>query len=317
MLYPITEPMPDSIEDVFGYINDQGSIIVSASYAACTYFFEGKASVIDETRKSGFIDSKGRLVIPHRFEGLGRFHQGVCSIDGGYINHAGEWIIEPRFLVTSAFSEGRAFASIDGENFGFIELAGEFVIHPAFRPCRQFSEGLAAVCVDDRWGYIDWHGKFRIPTVFEGPNVTAFRDGIAGVRIDGCWGFIDRQGAFVIKPEYEEIRPFSEGFASVRRHGKWGLIDVDGRQILDCRFDELQGLNANMAPARIEGKAGFISSAGDWLIEPKFDKCYGFFGNLAVVKLGKTYAYIKRNGEIVWTSKPFAQIQYPPVPLFV
>ncbi len=317
MLYPITEPIPNSVEDRFGYIDDRGDIAVWPSYSACSHFFEGKASAIDETGLSGFINGKGKLVIAHQFRGLGTFHNGVCAIDGGYISHSGDWLIEPTFLVVSAFAEGRAFASTDGENFGFIDFTGRFVIDPGFRPCRHFSEGLAAVCIDDRLGYINRNGGLEIPTVFEGPNATGFRDGIAGVRIDGRWGFIDRYGSFVIKPEYEEVRPFSEGRACVRQDGKWGLIDTDGRQVLDCQFDELRGLNAGMAPAKMDGKAGFVSDTGKWLIESRFDRCFGFFGDLAVVKLGKTYSYIRRDGEIVWTSKPGAQVQYPPPPFFV
>jgi hypothetical protein len=160
--------------------------------------------------------------------------------------------------------------------------------------------------MDDRWGFIDRAGKLEIPTVFEGRTPKGFRDGIAGVRIDGSWGFIDRSGSFLIKPEYEKLRHFSEGRACVRRNGKWGMIDTDGQQVLDCQFDELEPPNAGMAPAKIDGKAGFISAAAKWLIEPKFDRCLSFFGNLAVVKLGKTYSYIQRDGQIVWTSQPEA-----------
>jgi hypothetical protein len=318
MLYPISEPIPDSAKDRFGYIDDRGNVVVPLVYSACSHFFECKASVIDETRKTGFIDAKGRLVIPHQFQGLGRFHNGVCFTSGGYINHFGDWLIPPTFLAASAFSEGLASASTDGENFGFIDFTGTFVLPPRFRPCKPFSEGLAAVCMDDRWGFINRAGKLEIPTVFEGPTPKRFRDGIAGVRIDGRWGFIDRSGSFVIKPEYEQVRPFSEGRACVRRNGKWGMIGTDGQQgLVECQFDELESLNAGMAPAKIDGKAGFISAAGKWLIEPKFDRCLGFFGNLAVVKLGKTYSYIQRDGRIVWTSQPEAQLQYPPEPFFV
>jgi hypothetical protein len=317
MLYPISEPIPDSVENLYGYIDSRGNVVIQPSYLACSHFFEGKAAVIDETEKTGFIDAKARLIIPHQFEGTGRFCNGICPIDGGYIDHFGHWLIQPTFLIASAFSEGRAVASTDGENLGFIDFTGSFVIPPRFSPCAHFSEGLAAVCVDGRWGFIDRDGKLEIPTVFEGPRPKGLRDGIAGVRIDGRWGFIDRSGSFVVKPEYEELRSFSEGCACVRRDGKWGMIDTDGRLVLECQFDELEPLNTGMAPAKIDGKAGFLSATGKWLIEPKFDRCLSFFRDLAVVKQGKTYSYIRRDGQIVWMSQPLASLQYPPPPFFV
>lgn len=317
MLYPISEPIPDSVENLSGYIDSRGNVVVQPSYLACSHFFEGKASVIDKTKKAGFIDDKARLVIPHQFEGLGRFHSGVCPMSGGYLDHLGSWLITPMFLIASFFLEGRAVASTDGENLGFIDFTGSFLVPPRFSRCSGYSEGLAAVCMDGRWGFIDRTGKLEIPTVFEDPTPRGFRDGVAGVRIDGRWGFIDRSGSFVIKPEYEQVRHFSEGRACVKRDGKWGLIDTNGRLVLECQFDHLEPLYAGMAAANINGKAGFISAAGKLLIEPKFENCFSFFGDLAVVKLGKTYSYIQRDGQIVWTSQPEAQLQYPPQPFFV
>jgi hypothetical protein len=171
--------------------------------------------------------------------------------------------------------------------------------------------------MDQRWGFIDRSGELQIPTVFDGPTPKSFRDGIAGARIDGRWGFIDRSGSFVIRPDYESVRSFSEGQACVKRDAKWGMIDTDGKLVVECRFDKLGELEAGMAPAHIDGKAGFVSATGGWLIEPKFDRSHGFFRNLAVVKLGETYSYIQRDGQIVWTSQPGAQLQYPPAPLFI
>jgi len=317
MLYPISEPIPDSVENLFGYIDIRGNVVIQPSYLACSHFSEGKASVVDETKNAGFIDFSGRLVIPHQFGGLGAFHNGLCSMSGGYIDHSGRWVIPPTFLVAGSFLEGRAIASLNGEDMGYIDFSGEFAVPPRFNRCSQFSEGLAAVCIDGCWGFIDRAGKLEIPTVFEGPTPKGFRDGIAGTRIDGYWGFIDRSGSFLIEPQYEEIRPFSEGRASVKRDGKWGMIDIGGRLVVECQFDELGALNAGMAPAQLEGKAGFVSAAGEWLIEPKFDSCLRFFRELAVVKVGKTYSYIQRDGRTVWTSQPGASLQYPPPPPFV
>ena len=315
MPYPISRPLQDEAPALIGYIDDWGIVLVSPSYAAGSYFFEGKASVLDEVGNSGFIDTQGHLVIPYSFKGLGRFHNGLCAMNGGYLDHSGGWFIEPRFLVGSAFSEGRAFASIDGETFGFINLDGDFVIEPQFQQCRSFNEGLAGVCRDNRWGYVDHHGNTIIPFVFEGPTATVFRGGLAGVRIDGICGYVDYQGRFVVKPQYEDVKPFCEGLAPVKRLGKWGLVDFEGRQVVDCKFDELGTLDGGMAPAKMDGTAGFISTDGSWNIHPQFEKCYGFFGSLAVVRFGKAFGYIRRSGQLIWQSEPGANVQSPPAPI--
>jgi hypothetical protein len=317
VLYPISEPIPGSLKDLSGYINVEGNVVIRPSYSACAHFFEGIAAVIDESGKSGFIDHRGQLAIPFHFDGLGVFRSGLCAMNGGYIDHSGKWQIDPRFIVQSAFSEGRAFVSMDGEAFGFIDFTGNFVIPPIFRPCRHFSEGLAAVRIDERWGYIDRDGGMVIPACFDGPRATGFHDGLAGVRIDERWGFVDRRGRFVIRPEYEELRPFFEGHACVQKNGKWGLIDSDGRYAVECRFEELRRLDGGVAAAKLDGKAGFISRDDHWVIAPTFEMSYTFFHELAIVRRGETYSYIRRDGKIVWTSCQNAKVQFPPAPFFV
>src|ERR1700722_19306492 len=104
MLYPISIPKPNSPDDLVGFIDGRGHTVVRPRYTAGSYFFEGKASVVDESGKSGFIDAVGNQVIPCCFKGLGKFRNGLCSINGGFIDHAGKWVIEPRFLVASDFS---------------------------------------------------------------------------------------------------------------------------------------------------------------------------------------------------------------------
>lgn len=316
MLYPVSESVPGR-PDAYGYINRRGDPVVPFVYSGAGHFFEGKTSVINSAGKSGFIGPNGELQIEFRFSGLGRFHCGVCSINGGYITHSGDWLIEPRYLVASPFSEGLAFATIDGEHFGYINHQARFVIPPKFLLCRHFSEGLAAVSVDERWGYIGGKGEVVIPTVFEGKYATGFRDGMAGVRIDGKCGFIDRSGNFVIKPKYDDVRPFSEGAACVKHLGKWGLIDDEGRELTACRFDVLGPVESGIASALFEGKAGFVSREGDWLIQPVFDQSYNFFGGMAVVRTGVTYSYIDKRGQTVWASSPNALTKLPPTPLFV
>ena len=83
MLYPISVPKPDSADDLVGYIDRAGQIVVSPIYAAGSYFSEGYASICREDGLSGFIDTRGDLRIPFKFRGLDLFHEGLCPIGQG------------------------------------------------------------------------------------------------------------------------------------------------------------------------------------------------------------------------------------------
>lgn len=312
MLYPISIPKPDSPEDLIGYIDSLGQVVVPAIYKFGAYFFEGVAGVVRADGKSGFIDERGRVVIPFQFTGTNPFQEGLCSIGGGAIDHSGKWIVEPGFLLLSEFSEGLAYASLDAEVMGYIDMTGRWVITPQFESAHRFSNGLAAVCRQGQWGYIDRRGSTVIPFKFDGLRAQKFTNGLAGVCYRGRWGFIDHSGQWIIQPFYEDVGDFSEGYAPVRHNGKWGLLNLRGTREMIFKYDELGEFNGGMATATVEGKSGFISPQESWIIAPEFDECYQFFGDLAVVRKGETYSYIRRNGEIVWTSEALAMPQAPP-----
>jgi hypothetical protein len=130
MLYPIPVLKANGAESLVGFIDTNGCVVVQPSYALGSFFFEGKACVVDTDGKSGFLDCTGRLAIPCRFQGIVDFKDGLCPISCGFIDHSGRWFIEPQFLIVTRFSEGRASASMDGDTFGFIDLTGKFVIPP-------------------------------------------------------------------------------------------------------------------------------------------------------------------------------------------
>ena len=316
MLYPISVPKANSAEDLIGYIDYSGQVVVDPTYAAGAFFSEGFASVCREDGSSGFIDGEGHTRIPFRFRGLGLFNEGLCPIGQGsrvgYVSRNGEWQIEPRFAVASPFSEGLATASLDGISFGCVDRKGAFIVRPAYDQLGIFRNGLCAANSEDRWGYVGRDGSVKIPFQFEGPRALGFSHGRAGVGIGGRWGFIDIAGDWAVMPQYEDVWRFAEGVAPVRCKGKWGLVDPDGRLRVAPKFDELDEFDGGMAAASLDGKAGFVSPEGEWVVEPRFDRCYRFVGDLAVVQTGDKYSYVSRRGEVVWTSEPYSMPQVPP-----
>ncbi len=313
MIYPV--PMSQNADrGLVGFIDEDGRIVVQPTYLRASVSSEGKVAVVDAYGKTGFVDNAGNLALPCKFEGLSDYREGLCSVSCGYIDHSGEWFIEPQFLVADNFSEGKAVASIDGETFGFVGMTGEFVIPPEFQKCASFSEGLAPVCRDDRWGFVDHRANVRIPFVFEKSRARArlFQNGLAAVRLDGLYGFINHSGRFVVSPKYEDAKSFSEGFAPVRQKEGWGMIDLEGKTVIPCQFEEFGELSGGMAFAKSDGKAGFICAAGSWVIQPTFERCYPFWGSLAVARRDDGgYCYIRRNGEVVWNSDAGVQFQLP------
>ena len=69
--------------------------------------------------KWGFIDVRGRVVIPAIYQKVGDFSQGLAPVqektDGlwGFIDQTGQMVIAPRFNTAGLFSNGLAEVSFD------------------------------------------------------------------------------------------------------------------------------------------------------------------------------------------------------------
>jgi hypothetical protein len=59
MLYPISEPIPDPVENLCGYIDSRSDVVIRPSYLAGSPFFEVKALVADETKKGRIYRPQG------------------------------------------------------------------------------------------------------------------------------------------------------------------------------------------------------------------------------------------------------------------
>lgn len=170
--------------------------------------------------------------------GINNFNEGLVLMQNpsekwGYLNNKGKTIIP--FIYTSAegFSEGlAAVGKNDYENskHGFIDKFGKTVIPFNYDEASSFSEGLATIRVGDqdegKYGVIDKAGKLVVPAKYEG-YIAPFSEGLAAVITkNDKHGFIDRAGKLVIP--YNYIIESYEGALPAFKNGKAQVTDTQG-----------------------------------------------------------------------------------------
>jgi hypothetical protein len=262
------------------------------------------------TNRVGFIDNKGKLVIPFRFYYAEEFSEGLALIkvrrDGldGYIDTSGKIIIEPQFDSALPFKGERAQVRINNK-WGYIDKSGKLVIQPIFDTARNFQEGLAAVERFGQWGYSNTAGEIIINFQFEKAN--DFSEGLAAVVKNGRLGYIDTLGNWVIQPQLECIEPFlawrvpnfHQGLAVFKKGSKYGYIDSKGKVVIEPQFDEAEGFSEGLARVKIGDKVGYINKSGKLAIALSFDDALAFTEGLAAVKTKNKWGYINRSGKVV------------------
>lgn len=218
-----------------------------------------------ETKKWGFIDTLGNVVIPFEWDrtsdiwlGLKnpKFGGGACALYktvGGtkrwyIVNKKGGQIPLPATtIIVSNFNEdGHAIAiKRTGDKYKnkrvYINSKG-VEIFPSLASLEYgkelhcdsppaFHDGLALFGSYRKYGYFNRQGRIIVAPKLV--NAKDFSDGLAAVEIAATsstpsrWGYINTKGEFAIPPQFsKEVESFSNGFALVRKTNE-SLVFID------------------------------------------------------------------------------------------
>ena len=196
------------------------------------------------------------------------------------------------------FSEGLAFAQINGK-VGYINKVGDMVVTlPQCDMGFDFHDGLAAVRDKKsyKWGYIDKTGRQIVS--YQYSNADDFSEGLAHVCTpEGEHFFIDKTGKRVVSFSYDtssssgfSVGDFHEGVAVVWcgwRSPEYFLINKIGEIVLELPYYhvESEGFHEGLAVALNEYREHvFINTSGQQVMSlPQYDLVFGFSDGLALV----------------------------------
>ena len=174
----------------------------------------------------GYVDLKGREVIPFRFSDAFPFSEDIAAVelDGRvlFINKSGDVVIDnlPNVQMDKYyFINGICFLQNMQGKWGVINREGEMIIDFFDFDEINFSyssEGLLPFKVKDSLGYLDYNGEVIIePLPFD--EVNGFRNGLALVTQNGEELYINKSGKVVFSSKDYSLR---EGNSKVK---EWEL----------------------------------------------------------------------------------------------
>jgi len=193
-----------------GFIDTLGQLRIPLKFifpdSATTKFSEGLAAVkLNKKANPVFIDKQGKIVLQPDADFISGFHGGLAAAEkngkSGYIDHAGNWAVSPRFESASDFSEGVAPVEVEHHKWGYIDKTGRLVLPALYYSAGPFTEALAAVSDGVLDGYINREGKVVISHQFE--RAGPFHSGLAAVSGLRGTGLITRNGHYTVGPFIE------------------------------------------------------------------------------------------------------------------
>lgn len=229
---------------IFKY--DHKKLTLHPEHWQWSYFSDERLLMLDrETKKLGYLDMTGAMLIPAQFKDARPFSEGLAVVkifDGDYddrwrlIDKQGQFLKCPDGKIFNednyyqwlgdGFSEGLLQVMHEGAGFGFVDRNCQVAVPLQYEQNQPMKEGLAAVKVNGRFGFIDKAGKMVIEPKFYTFSLSSFAqfsDGLCPVflPVEGMTdtperiGFIDKTGKLAIDYRFSDIRPFSHGLARV------------------------------------------------------------------------------------------------------
>jgi len=262
------------------FIDRTGEVVLALPYPSVQRpFSEGLAAVGTKVgsngliQRFGFVDRRGAMVIPPRYDYVEPFHEGLAPVTvdekAGFIDQQGTMVIRPQYHFVGAFQNGIAYARlkpVESEKVQFINRQGNVLFTANSRDTGYFSEGLMYMNVEGTpgfdlgraVGYVDSTFSFVIRLGKDSSGFTPhrceeFHDGMAAVEVEGSnqWGFINREGRLAGPGPFFQVMPFSEGLAAVKRsreiNALWGYIDRTGNFVIPERFFEVTSFAEGVA----------------------------------------------------------------------
>ena len=299
-----------------GYINVKGEVVVNKGNGF-PFGDNGLARIKDQNEKTGYMDTRGNIVIPMRFESGKDFNSSpyaAVKLNGkwGAIDKRGNWVVPAEYGEVFTYKDGNV--SVCDGTFGYPETkCGVYDVNrhaigiplTYYNPIEFQSNGLAMVYVakSSRYGLINRAGRMVVPAIYQEMGEFA-KNGLVKAKKDGKWGFIDASGRMAIPAIYDRAGDFADNdLAAVRTSGeKWGLIDPRGNWVVKPVYADIRNWsdelilakNANTNRWGYIDRNGAVRIAFDYLEVRPFSP-----EGIAIVGIDGYYGYIDRKGEEV------------------
>lgn len=212
----------------------------------------------------------------------------------GYINARGKFVIPPRYDSAEAFMpNGLAKVGINN-NIGLINQIDAMIVPPSYDGIGDFHEGIALATRSNHYYGINEKGK----AVFnlQSASVDHFSSGLAAfdqkieVSNTGVYGYLDQKGRIAIKPRFQYAASFHRGIAIVKlEDGSYAGIDTRGRVIYRYHCDWVYDLGDQTMVFQRNNRYGIMSSDGRVLLSSRYDDYSDVGDGLAIVRIGKDY----------------------------
>ncbi|MEN8122896.1 MAG: WG repeat-containing protein [Bacteroidota bacterium] len=228
--------------------------------------YYNRYAAVSKNNMWGFIDKSGGLVVPAIYDDVTYFNEGIAAVKldekWGYVNTLGEIIAEPVYDSVRNFREGIAPVYNDGfwnKGWGFIDKTGELIIRHTFEDVSYFKGNYAIATVGKKELSFDDHyretylvyesimvliNRKGVPVSKPYQEISLYREPMGLYQVmakkSDEVGLIDTLGNIVLPIEFDNIISYNGDYAKVEVYlnGEKETVFVDNEaNIIDVKDD--------------------------------------------------------------------------------
>lgn len=166
-------------DNLCGYINKDGEVVIELQFVTCGRFFDGEA-IVNVGGAHQLIDTDGNEILSKSYAILLRDEVSKSilywddeyedSTGWGLMDKDGEIIVDPIYQKASISTNG-LFRVGTKKTEKYINGQGEDIFGLEFQRAYDFGNGFAAVVKNDKYGYIDEKGELVIDYQYDTVNI--------------------------------------------------------------------------------------------------------------------------------------------------
>ncbi|MCI6490961.1 MAG: WG repeat-containing protein [Prevotella sp.] len=276
-------PARSTSDNLWGYINEKGEMVITPKFTKANFFVNGLASVEVGNSKWFFIDTNGNIKSGNAtFDEAKTFYNGYARVkkDGlyGLVDTNINYVIPPMFYhLDNVVANGLLMCKLSSSGkYCYVNTKGEKVIDYQFDDAFPFYDGVAAaVKIGNAWGLINSSGNIIVAPKYAelryaGSNRYLFASEISSSTTGSyscLYGLMDASGTEVVPAMYLGIDgdeyDTSGRFAAKNANGKWGFIDGNGNTIVDFAYNRVgEFLNGYGSVYAENGVGQIINTSG-------------------------------------------------------
>ena len=260
---------------------------------------ENGRALVKNYGKFGIIDLDNNWIVPFEFDWIEpHFKDSLIKVKQqlkfGLINSKMDSILAIDYDFIGRIDQDLILVIKDNK-VGYIDQQGEWKIpmiyesDPFTLDWGEFDHGLARIKIKGKMGIIDTSGSRIVPAIFD---EIGFYDGLLfPVKKGGKWGYADQSIKLIIPYSYEQALPFEGDIARVRKNGKWGLIDRSAKVIVPLEYNKIV-FSEGVYITENDTAYGMMDYTGNTILDPIFDQIkYNTIG-FYELKLNGKLAYL-------------------------